>query len=236
MYAGEVDRTGVMIVAGQTYTINQSAYGRVENVQASDGETSQGVSISWNLKEDATSYKIYRSEFDDVETAVVLVSTAGNFYTDTTVLLGHIYYYWVRPVNAGGICGFGLSDSGFIKIAVSQDWKDLHYPAGYPVDDSDTDGDGFTAIEEYIAGTIPTNGASFFKIQMQKGAGDWLDFTVDMALEQRVYAVHWKNTLEAADWVQQGDGVVGTNGPLTISIQSDGASGFFMQRVYPEPQ
>ncbi len=44
------------------------------------------------------------------------------------------------------------------------DWFEfLHYGSLTNAAASDTDGDGFTLIDEYIAGTVPTDGASYFR-------------------------------------------------------------------------
>ena len=235
MHAGETERSGEIIIAGQSYSVHQTAYGLVNNVQASDGTIPQGISITWDSKEDAMRYYIFRSESDNVETAVQIISVTGTAFDDTSVLLGHTYYYWIQPYNAGGRGGLGTSDSGYKKIAVSDDWKNINYPGGYPGDDSDTDGDGYTAIDEYLAGTDPNDADSFFKIKMIK-EDSTLKFVINPALEKRLYTFYYKSSLHETEWIQLGDGIVGTNGPIYILVPTNDDKSFFIQTVDPAPE
>jgi hypothetical protein len=60
------------------------------------------VSISWALTATATSYQVQRST--DGITYTTIASPTGINYTDTTVLIGVLYYYQVAATN-----GFGTS-------------------------------------------------------------------------------------------------------------------------------
>lgn len=78
----------------------------------------------------------------------------------------------------------------------SHAWLKSHYPeleteAEYEgADASDTDGDGFTAGEEYLAGTIPTNSASRFRVESASPNGGNRNFVLQWnTVSGRVYAV-----------------------------------------------
>lgn len=50
------------------------------------------------------------------------------------------------------------------------DWEWIHFGTLTNAPDGDADGDGFANLHEYVAGTLPTNGASFFHVQSMAGA------------------------------------------------------------------
>ena len=88
------------------------------NVSASKGTSAAGIVVSWNAVASATSYSVYRSESSSSSAASEIASglTATTF-TDTSVVVGTTYYYWVRAVNRGGTSGWSNSDSGYRKMA-----------------------------------------------------------------------------------------------------------------------
>lgn len=62
--------------------------------------TTDGADLEWNPVEGASSYNLYRGE--TVETAVLLLSTSELTYTDTKLIPGATYRYWLEAVNAAG--------------------------------------------------------------------------------------------------------------------------------------
>lgn len=69
-------------------------------VQSGNGQ----VYLSWSQVVSASSYDIYRST-DNITYASV-ANQAGNTYYDTTAIVGTLYYYEIRSVNANGNSGF----------------------------------------------------------------------------------------------------------------------------------
>ncbi|WP_370741245.1 Kelch repeat-containing protein, partial [Longirhabdus pacifica] len=67
---------------------------------AGDGE----VELNWNSVNDATSYKVKRSETQGGSYVEIATTTAAS-YTDTSVSNGTTYYYVVTAVNAAGESG-----------------------------------------------------------------------------------------------------------------------------------
>lgn len=87
-------------------------------VSASDGTSSEGVTVTWGAVSSATSYSVWRSETSSSASATSLASgLASTSYTDKSAVPGTTYYYWVRATNQGGTSGFSASDSGWRKVA-----------------------------------------------------------------------------------------------------------------------
>ena len=62
--------------------------------------TTEGVKVAWIKTEGASSYNLYRGE--SPEKAELLVSTDGFEFTDTKVIPGATYRYWLEAVNSAG--------------------------------------------------------------------------------------------------------------------------------------
>ena len=89
------------------------------NVEATDGEYTDKIVVSWDSVADATSYKVYRSRTDDPETAI-LIDTLTNadpiespYIDDTSAGAGLYYYYWVTALNDDGVSDYSASDRGW---------------------------------------------------------------------------------------------------------------------------
>lgn len=240
MSAAQDARSGSIEIGGHTYTINQEGYGVVENIQASDGAHSEAVKVTWDEKPDATKYLVSRSESSDVSDASGLVWVSGALYDDTTAKLGHTYYYWVTPRNLGGVGAANGGDSGFKKIVVAESWQNQYYPEGDYYnrggDNSDTDHDGYTALEEYIAGTDPIDSSSFFHVKMVGMDDQMVHFEVDPAVADRVYEVFWKAGLSDKDWKLVGSSHTQAGGMVQIDVSIGSEKGFYLQTVRPEPE
>lgn len=79
---------------------------------------------------------------------------------------------------------------------------------------SDADADTHTALEEYIAGTSPTNGASYFNVD---GVGASL-VRFD-AISGRVYTVEFRDNLLAnPSWLVVSNNIAGSNGMMSIHV------------------
>ena len=190
-YAGELSRVGTITVAQQHFTVTQAGFGVPGNVQATDGDFMDRTELTWDPLVGATRYYIYRNSTDTTVGAAYQGNVTTNAFSDSSGVLDQPYFYWVRPLSAGGLGGFSTSDSGFRSAGgVAAAWIALHFPGGYPGNGVDSDGDGFDNLAEYIAGTLPTDPASVFKVVDTESipAGFVLSWNV---ITGRQYAVHW---------------------------------------------
>jgi hypothetical protein len=94
----------------------------VKNIQASDGEYTDKVAVTWDARSDALGYTVYRNTTDDGSSATAISSElAVTSYDDTTATPGTIYYYWVKARFESGADVIGYSDSGYRKDAAGPD-------------------------------------------------------------------------------------------------------------------
>ena len=125
------------------------------------------VSLGWNSSVGATSYNLKRAltsggpSYSTVITGLTITSA-----TDTSVTNGTPYYYVVSAVNGIGE-GSNSTEASATPFSAYQLWQVTYFgsidnPAGAP--DTDADGDGQSNLQEFLAGTDPTNGASCFQI------------------------------------------------------------------------
>ncbi len=112
---------------------------------ASDGTDLNSVRLTWTASSGATSYRIYRSQFQGTQGTLLIGNLTGLSYNDTTAVPGVTYYYTLIPRNQWGD-GPSSTDSGF---------------RGTPTGEEDCDGDGATDAEETADGTDPCDPGSF---------------------------------------------------------------------------
>ncbi len=89
-------------------------------LSASKGAYADRVSIAWNAVSAATGYNLYRHTVDNTNGITALVSGLTDAtYSDASVTVGTVYYYWVQAVNAVGDSPFSVSDSGYATAALT---------------------------------------------------------------------------------------------------------------------
>jgi hypothetical protein len=99
------------------------------------------------------------------------------------------------------------------------------------VDDSagDPDGDGWTNLQEYIAGTSPGSSASFLKLQIEAGASTMtLRFST---LAGRRYTVWYHDELGPSAWSQLAAPIDGNGSERTIDDSTGGQRRFYKLQV-----
>ena len=186
-------------------------------VSASDGTTTNGVIVTWSTVTGASYYRVSRAA-----TAVGAKTELGTWqtaltYTDASSVAGSNYYYFVVAAvdGSGGyasasstydigyrqVASFGTSTS---PVSVPYAWLDSYalvtagnYEAAA---NFDSDQDGADAWEEYVAGTVPTNGASVFRSRISLVNGvPVVDWTPDLGVS-RTYTLYGKTNLQDAVW------------------------------------
>lgn len=80
-------------------------------VEASKGNPTNAIVITWNSSSNATLYYLYQSATNLTNTAVLLVTANITGFTNAAITRGLTYYYWVKAGNgAAGISDFSFGD------------------------------------------------------------------------------------------------------------------------------
>lgn len=98
---------------------------------------------------------------------------------------------------------------------------------GIAGDTADPDGDGHDNVHEYLAGTEPQDGASFFQATAERAPGG--PFTVRFTAQPgHTYSVFYKNTLTATTWRKLTD-IAAESAAREVAVADPGAGA---QRFY----
>lgn len=81
-------------------------------VSASQMTFCDRIRVTWNAVSCASGYSVWRSEVEDVTTAVRLAITPSTAFNDFSVLPGVLYAYWIRAGNDYGSSEFTASATG----------------------------------------------------------------------------------------------------------------------------
>ena len=105
---------------------------------------------------------------------------------------------------------------------------------------ADGDGDGFTNLDEFLAGTNPTDPASHLAFSSiataSDGAGKHFVLTFP-SIEDRNYRIEWSGTLQAGSWRDLGEPVTGTGEILKVrdlSAWDNAERRFYRMSVFPD--
>ncbi|MBS1795035.1 MAG: VCBS repeat-containing protein [Acidobacteria bacterium] len=79
-------------------------------VAASDDDYIDKVSVMWSAVRGATLYRVYRGT--DPAAVAPVGTTAGNYFFDTTAVVGQTYFYRVGAENASGASALSPADQG----------------------------------------------------------------------------------------------------------------------------
>ena len=138
------------------------------NIFATDGDYNYKIDITWSNVPYALAYNIYRGETNDAVIATLLGTSSSNIYSDTTVIPGKKYYYWIRATADVGNSELSENDSGYAilllpanisatdgayndKVIVT--WSNVFGATNYSVYRSETD----NAINAIIIGAVTNN-------------------------------------------------------------------------------
>jgi len=87
------------------------------SVSATDNTTADGISITWALTSNTSSYRVLRSGTNDPVSAVEIAAglTATSFLDDS-ITAGSVFYYWVQGTNLAGDSPLSSFDSGERRV------------------------------------------------------------------------------------------------------------------------
>ncbi len=117
-------------------------------ITVSKGAYEDQIALSWNPKNDATAYEIWRAKnVNDPGRATHLIDTTATTYNDKSAIAGVVYYYWIKAKTPSGTTDFKYYEFG---------WRSWNYtPTGIAA----TDGTYTDKIQ--IAWTPSANAASY---------------------------------------------------------------------------
>jgi len=85
-----------------------------DGVNATDGNYTDKVSISWNASNGATHYKVFRNTSGSHTGETEITSNHNSSpFDDLDVTPGVDYYYWIQACNSGGCSDYSNADLGF---------------------------------------------------------------------------------------------------------------------------
>jgi aryl-phospho-beta-D-glucosidase BglC (GH1 family) len=130
------------------------------------------VSLSWNSSV-ANGYNVYRATVNNGPYSPLTNGLTSIMYTDYSVVDGTTYYYVVTAFNSWGESSNSTQVSA-TPLSAYQQWQIQYFgsitnPAAAA--NVDADGDGFTNLQKFLAGTDPTNPAAAFRITSIVGNG-----------------------------------------------------------------
>ena len=145
---------------------------------------------------------------------------------------------YVFPAYSATLLRFSALDSDGDGIP---DWWMMYYfghATGLASDRSrandDADGDGFTTLQEYLAGTSPTDPSSALRITV--GQLDTGGFSITfVSANYKSYRVERCDDLKGGVWTPIADNIPGTGGPIQV-VDPDAASQpqrFYRARLLP---
>ena len=86
-------------------------------VSATQGTSSDRITLNWSAVTGATSYEVWRSTSTSSSTATRIDTVTTPGYADTSAVAGTTYYYWIKAVNLAGPSDVSTRISGYrLKI------------------------------------------------------------------------------------------------------------------------
>ena len=131
------------------------------------------VSLGWNSSV-ANGYNVKRATVSNGSYTTLTNGLSSIAYTDFSVVDGSTYYYVVAAFNSYGE-SLNSTEVSATPLSNYQQWQSQYFgsvtnPAG--ATNMDADGDGLSNLQEFLAGTDPTNSAAAFRITSIVGNGN----------------------------------------------------------------
>lgn len=171
---------------------------------------------------------------DDTGFAVTFTATAtdalsGNAAVTSTPASGSWFPIGPTPVTCAGTDAVGNTAMGSFTVTVNSPvmvWRLEHFSSsentGDSADAADPDGDGWSNLQEFRAGTEPKDRSSLLKFnQVTEVGGDTqLSFPT---VAGKVYRIERSESLDSASWVVVQDAIQGT-GAVVSCTDANGAA------------
>ncbi len=177
------------------------------------------ITLSWSAVAGASDYTVRRSASVGGPFASLVTGVSTTSYADTGLTDGATWYY---TVSASGFTGAGPASSPVSATTFTdlENWRLAQFGvtanSGNSADAADPDGDGWSNLQEYVAGTGPNDPASVLKIaQLQISDGNFI--VSFLSVLGRTYRVERSYTLEAGSWGTLQDGIAGTGGTILVT-------------------
>jgi hypothetical protein len=169
--------SGQIIIAYTVGTVDQPKSSGIEIILPSPtAPTGLGatpgdaqVALIWGTVTGATGYNVKRATSGVGPFNAVTNAVSGVAYTDTGLTNGTTYYYAISTVKGGceSTNSVAVSATPVSPLTPFEQWQTQYFgsisdPNAAP--SADPDGDGFSNLQEFLAGTDPTNSASSFRV------------------------------------------------------------------------
>jgi hypothetical protein len=142
----------------------------------------------------------------------MLTTTTSTFTLHNVQLTNAALYRVVITNVASAGAGVPANSSSTLTVLADSDgdhiWDDWELQYGFKLNDptvaaGDPDHDGMTTLQEYVAGTNPTNALSVLKLDpTRSGATGSLTFA---AVSNKTYSVQFNDGLGNANWLKLTD-------------------------------
>jgi hypothetical protein len=173
--------------------------------------------------------------------ATNVVSARDNFFTFNAASTVSTQQYRVIIKNmANPQPGIASQFVNIITLAdtdsdgIPDEWENDHgfNPGSNNDRDTDADTDGLTNLEEYLAGTNPTNNSSFLRLDITRGTLPTLNVG---AISNRTYAIDYRDNLNQS-WSRLADILAHATNRVETIIEPAWTTNRFYRAVTPRPQ
>jgi hypothetical protein len=164
-----------------------------------------------------------------------VVNSRTDFFTFTngTLLGTQVYRVVLRSLSGQANVTFNIttvadSDGDGIPDVWEQDYFGTPNGAGAT---DDSDGDGMGNRSEYMAGTNPTNSASFLKVELNNAPGTpEISFGAEPG---KTYSIEFSDDLATGSWAKLSDVLARTNSRVEVISDPGGNTNRFYRVVTP---
>jgi len=233
------NRFSFYFVGGQTnYWINDASNGTITGVPYSSG--------GWLLNFELTGSNSYRFTAgtnqitgnlggDGAITQLVVTNNNAGPDTPYNLYLGDMTYVEIQPTMVTQLEAPVVFYNPMTDGIPNSWWSQYFGTTAGASASADSDGDGFTNVQEYALGTDPKSAASTFKVGEMTRSGGSLTITWPSVAGKR-YQVQTAPQLSAGAWQNAGDVVapsVSGTSSVTVSVSADAPACFVRVNLLP---
>lgn len=186
-------------VAGETVTLSAITRGTKPMLYRWRRYTTAGATIVTNDVRDSNVAFLVLPNVTAAAAGTYTLVLTNEVYTNPNIQRTNAYLTVLADANSNG---------------VPDQWEAQYFPGGLdPL--ADSDGDGMNNKAEYIAGTNPTDAASYLKVSSLTPSEDAI--VTFAAISNKTYTVEYKDGLDSLIWNRLGD-VVARNANWTANV------------------